>query len=415
MTEDKSKTNRKPPTGRLFYKDYFMTEKQYSLDEIRMRLNELDDQLLSLLSERRKFSIEVAKSKIETAKPVRDAVREQQLLVKLINNGKEKYNLDAQYITKLFHTIIEDSVLLQQSYLQNLANPQLSRKPLARVAFLGSKGSYSHLATREYFSRKNTELIELNCEHFREVTKTVESGHADYGVLPIENTSSGSINEVYDLLQHTTLYIVGELTLPIEHCLVATSDLKLEDLKVLYSHPQPHQQCGEFLSRLKGVKLESCASTADAMQKVQELNRNDVAAIGNASSGKLYGLQAIKGNIANQTENHTRFIIVARKPVEVSTQIPAKTTLIMSTSQQAGSLVETLLVLQRYGINMTKLESRPIMGNPWEEMFYVDLEAHLDSVEMQQSINELMKITKHLKVLGCYPSENVKPTQVKLQ
>lgn len=390
-----------------------MTDKQYSLEEIRLRLNELDDQLLSLFSERRKLSIEVAKSKVETSKPVRDAAREQQLLVKLIHAGKDKYQLDAQYITKLFHTIIEDSVLLQQAYLQNLANPQ-SRKPLARVAFLGSKGSYSHLATREYFSRKNTELIELNCEQFKEVTRTVESGHADYGVLPIENTSSGSINEVYDLLQHTTLYIVGEITQPIEHCLVATKDIRLEDLKVLYSHPQPHQQCSEFLSRLKGVKLETCASTADAMKKVQELNSTDVAAIGNASSGKLYGLQAIQGNIANQTENHTRFIVVARKPVEVSPQIPAKTTLIMSTSQEAGSLVSTLLVLQRYGINMTKLESRPIMGNPWEEMFYVDLEAHLDSEEMQQALVELTRLTRHLKVLGCYPSENVKPTQVKL-
>ncbi len=390
-----------------------MTDKQYSLEEIRLRLNELDDQLLSLFSERRKLSIEVAKSKVETSKPVRDAAREQQLLVKLIHAGKDKYQLDAQYITKLFHTIIEDSVLLQQAYLQNLANPQ-SRKPLARVAFLGSKGSYSHLATREYFSRKNTELIELNCEQFKEVTRTVESGHADYGVLPIENTSSGSINEVYDLLQHTTLYIVGEITQPIEHCLVATKDIRLEDLKVLYSHPQPHQQCSEFLSRLKGVKLETCASTADAMKKVQELNRTDVAAIGNASSGKLYGLQAIQGNIANQTENHTRFIVVARKPVEVSPQITAKTTLIMSTSQEAGSLVSTLLVLQRYGINMTKLESRPIMGNPWEEMFYVDLEAHMDSEEMQQALVELTRLTRHLKVLGCYPSENVKPTQVKL-
>lgn len=198
-----------------------MTDQPISLEEIRLRLNELDDQLLSLLSERRKLSIEVAKSKVQTSKPVRDAVREQQLLVKLISNGQDKYELDAQYITKLFHTIIEDSVLLQQSYLQNLVNPQQSRKPLARVAFLGAKGSYSHLASREYFSRKNTELIELNCEHFKEVTQTVESGHADYGVLPIENTSSGSINEVYDLLQHTTLYIVGELTQPIEHCLVA--------------------------------------------------------------------------------------------------------------------------------------------------------------------------------------------------
>ncbi|MFB9135849.1 prephenate dehydratase [Vibrio olivae] len=391
-----------------------MAQQKYSLEEIRLRLNELDDNLLKLFSERRQLSIEVAKSKVETSKPVRDAEREQQLLVKLINAGHDKYHLDAQYITKLFHTIIEDSVLLQQSYLQNLANPELSRKPLARVAFLGAKGSYSHLASREYFSRKNMELIEVNCGHFKEVASTVESGHADYGVLPIENTSSGSINEVYDLLQHTTLYIVGELTLPIEHCLVATNDIRLEDIKVLYSHPQPHQQCSEFLSRLEGVTLKSCASTADAMKKVKELNRNDVAAIGNASSGKLYGLQSLQSQIANQTENHTRFIVVARKPVEVSSQIPAKTTLIMSTTQHAGSLVETLLVLQRYGINMTKLESRPIMGNPWEEMFYVDLEAQLNSEHMQKALAELTKITKHLKVLGCYPSENVKPTQIKL-
>ncbi|OEF22564.1 prephenate dehydratase [Vibrio rumoiensis] len=392
-----------------------MTQHQYSLEEIRLRLNELDDQLLSIISERRALSIEVAKSKVETSKPVRDAKREQELLVKLINNGKEKYQLDATYITKLFHTIIEDSVLLQQSYLQDLANPQQSRKPLARVAFLGAKGSYSHLASREYFSRKNTELIELNCSHFKEVASTVESGHADFGVLPIENTSSGSINEVYDLLQHTTLYIVGELTLPIEHCLLAPQEMRLEDIKTLYSHPQPHQQCSEFLSRLNGVTLESCASTADAMQKVKDMKQTDVAAIGNSSSGKLYGLQIIKENIANQTENHTRFIVVARKPVEVSTQIPAKTTVIMSTSQETGSLVQTLLVLQRYGINMTKLESRPIMGNPWEEMFYVDLKAHLESQEMQQAIVELTKITRHLKVLGCYPIENIKPTQVKLE
>ena len=390
-----------------------MTDNSLSLNEIRLRLNKLDDQLLALLSERRKLSIEVAKSKVKTAKPVRDAKREQQLLVKLINSGKEKYELDAQYITKLFHTIIEDSVLLQQSYLQELANPQYS-KPLARVAFLGSKGSYSHLATREYFSRKHSELIEINCQHFRDITETVETGHADYGVLPIENTSSGSINEVYDILQHTTLYIVGEITQPIEHSLLATSDVKLEDIKVLYSHPQPHQQCSEFLRHLKDVQLESCVSTADAMKKVLEMNRPDVAAIGSAASGKLYGLQSIKSHIANQTENYTRFIVVARKPIDVSLQIPAKTTLIMSTAQEAGSLVSSLLVLQRYGINMTKLESRPIMGNPWEEMFYVDLQAHLDSPEMQQALSELTKLTTHLKVLGSYPIENVKPTQIKL-
>ena len=170
-----------------------------TLAEIRQALNKLDEQLLQLLAQRRKLSIAVAKSKVKTGKPVRDPVREQQLLVKLITTGNENHQLDAQYITKVFHTIIEDSVLLQQAYLQTLANPQ-HEKPLARVAFLGSKGSYSHLATREYFSRRHTELIELNCEHFKAVAKTVESGQADYGVLPIENTSSGSINEVYDLL-----------------------------------------------------------------------------------------------------------------------------------------------------------------------------------------------------------------------
>ncbi|MGF1764565.1 chorismate mutase [Aliivibrio kagoshimensis] len=387
-----------------------MTEPQYSLDEIRLRLNDIDNELLTLISERRKLSIEVAKSKVETSKPVRDAKREQQLLVKLINNGK-KHNLDAHYITQLFHTIIEDSVLLQQQYLQNLANPQLSRKPIARVAYLGAKGSYSNLASRRYFSKKNTELAELGCENFKEVVKTVESGHAEYGVLPIENTSSGSINEVFDLLQHTTLYIVGEITQSIDHCILTTSDSSLEDITTLYSHPQPLQQCSEFLSRLDSVALKSCVSTADAMVAVKELDSPHVGAIGNASSGKLYGLQSIHGSIANQTENYTRFIVVARKPVEVSEQIPSKTTLIMSTAHDAGSLVESLLVLQKHNININKLESRPILGNPWEEMFYMDLKANIKSDEMKLVIDELTVITKYLKVLGCYPIENVEPVQ----
>ena len=388
-----------------------MTDTHYSLDDIRLRLNDLDNELLTLFSERRKLSLEVAKSKVQTAKPVRDPKREQQLLVKLIKNGKA-FDLDAYYITQLFHTIIEDSVLLQQEYFQNLTNPELSRKPVARVAYLGSKGSYSNLASRRYFSKKNIELAELGCENFREVIKTVESGHADYGVLPIENTSSGSINEVYDLLQHTSLYIVGELTQQIDHCLLTTTDTDLESITTLYSHPQPHEQCSEFLHRLENVELISCSSTADAMIAVKDINSPHVAAIGNSDSGKLYGLQSLITNISNQTDNQTRFIVVARKPVDVSEQIPAKTTLIMSTSQDAGSLVESLLVLRKYGINMSKLESRPIMGNPWEEMFYIDLQAHLKSEAMSAAIEELTSITQYLKVLGCYPIENVTPTDI---
>ncbi|OZS43156.1 prephenate dehydratase [Photobacterium sanguinicancri] len=387
-----------------------MTEQQYSLDDIRKNVSRIDNELLQLLAERRQLSLEVAKSKIETAKPVRDLTREQALLLRLVDAGNA-LQLDPQYVTQIFHTIIEDSVLYQQAYLQKLTNPE-SLQPVARVSFLGSQGSYSHLASRNYFSKKQTKLVEMSCSTFRDVINTVETGNADYGVLPIENTSSGSINEVYDLLQHTSLSIVGEITQPIEHCLLVATDTNLDQITTLYSHPQPHQQCSEYLHTMGNINQEYCSSTAEAMQKVAELQRADVAAIGNASSGEIYGLTAVKSGIANQQENFTRFIVVARKPVEVTSLIPAKTTLIMSTAQKAGSLVECLVVLRNLNINMTKLESRPVIGNPWEEMFYLDVEQNLKSEVMQGALEELTRLTRFIKVLGCYPSENVKPVDI---
>ncbi|MGF1761598.1 prephenate dehydratase [Photobacterium sagamiensis] len=390
-----------------------MTEQRYSLDDIRKNVSRIDNEIIKLLAERRQLSLEVAKSKIETAKPVRDQAREQELLLRLIDVGKAE-QLDSQYITQIFHTIIEDSVLFQQAYLQKLTNPD-SQQPVARVSFLGAKGSYSHLASRNYFSRKQTQLVEISCSTFRDVINVVETGNADYGVLPIENTSSGSINEVYDLLQHTSLSIVGEITQPIEHCLLTAVDTNIAEIDTLYSHPQPHQQCSEYLHSMGNITQEYCSSTAEAMKKVAELKQPNVAAIGNASSGELYGLTPLKNNIANQHENFTRFIVVARKPVEVTPLIPAKTTLIMSTAQKAGSLVECLLVLRNLNINMTKLESRPVIGNPWEEMFYLDVEVNLKSDVMQQALEELTRLTRFIKALGCYPSENVKPTEVEIE
>ncbi|UTM57847.1 prephenate dehydratase [Photobacterium sp. CCB-ST2H9] len=387
-----------------------MTKSYHSLDEIRSEVTRIDNEILALLGERRQLSLEVAKSKIKTTKPVRDLEREQALLIRLIEKGKE-HQLDASYVTQIFHTIIEDSVLFQQAYLQKLTNPD-SLQPVARVSFLGAKGSYSNLASRQYFSRKQTQLVEMSCSSFREVVNVVETGQADYGVLPIENTSSGSINEVYDLLQHTSLSIVGEITQPIEHSLLTAVPSTLEQIDTLYSHPQPHQQCSEFLHNMGEIKQEYTSSTAEAMQQVAELKLPNVAAIGNASSGELYGLTPLKTGIANQHENYTRFIVVARKAVDVTPLIPAKTTLIMSTGQKPGSLVECLLVLRNLNINMAKLESRPVIGNPWEEMFYMDVEANLKADVMQQALKELTGLTRFIKVLGCYPSENVKPAEV---
>nr|WP_086940934.1 prephenate dehydratase [Thaumasiovibrio occultus] len=384
-----------------------MTDAAMPLEQIREEITALDNELVALLARRRKLSIEVAKSKIGTTKPVRDQAREQMLLQRLISEG-QKHQLDGQYVTQIFHTIIEDSVLYQQAYLQQLTNPD-SAQPSVRVSFLGNKGSYSHLATRNYFSRKQTQVVEMNCSSFKDIINQVERGQTDYGVLPIENTSSGSINEVYDLLQHTRLSIVGEITLPIEHCLLTAVDTHLEAIDTLYSHPQPHQQCSEFLHSLGDIKQEYCSSTADAMEVVAQKKLANIAAIGHASSGALYGLQVLKTDIANQDENHTRFIVVARKAVDVTPLVPAKTTLIMSTDQKPGSLVECLLVLRNLNINMAKLESRPVMGNPWEEMFYLDVEGNIKSDTMQQAMDDLTRLTRTIKVLGCYPSENVKP------
>lgn len=239
--------------------------------------------------------------------------------------------------------------------------------------------------------------------------RPVETGQADYAILPIENTSSGSINEVYDLLQHTSLSIVGELTNPINHCVLIAGDSDLSQIETVYSHPQPFQQCSQFLNRFPHWKIEYTESTAAAMEKVAKLNSPKVAALGSEAGGALYGLQVLEHNLANQQQNITRFIVLARKAIDVSEQVPAKTTLIMATGQQSGALVEALLVLRDNGIIMTKLESRPINGNPWEEMFYIDVQANLRADAMQKALRDLAPITRSLKVLGCYPSDTVVP------
>lgn len=380
------------------------------LNEIRKEITLLDQKLLELFSQRRALTLNVAKSKAHQVRPVRDQQREQELLVRLINQGK-KLGLDAHYVTSVFQTIIEDSVLNQQAYLQQLANPNI-QIPTVSVAFLGDKGSYSYLASHRYFSRRAEKIIESGCQNFSEIMQLVESGHVDYGVLPIENTSSGSINEVYDLLQHTNLSIVGEITQPIEHCLLSAVNTSLDKIKTIYAHGQPFAQCSNFLDKQTDIKIEYCDSTADAMARVLELKDETVAVIGSEEGGQLYQLHALEKSIANQSENHSRFILVARKPVDVAEQIPAKTAIILATGQKPGALVDCLVVLKEKGINMCKLESRPIQGRPWEEMFYLDVEANLKNVSLQEAISQLTVMTNFIKVLGCYPVEHINPTSV---
>lgn len=377
---------------------------------IRDKITALDSELLTLLANRRQLSADVAQFKLNTHRPIRDKNRERELLDLLIEKGK-KEGLDGFYISRIFQMIIEDSVLTQQAILQQHLNEVPNKS--ARIAYLGPKGSYSHIASRQYAARHFDTIIDCACQKFDDIFTLVETGQADYGLLPIENTSSGAINDVYDLLQTTSLSIVGEIKIPINHTLLVSTESSIEELQTIYSHPQPFQQCSHYLNQYPHWKIKYCESTAAAMEKVALENSPHVAAIGSEAGGSLYGLQPLANNLANQQINVTRFIVIARKAIDVSEQVPAKTTFLMATGQQAGALVDALVILKQYDIIMTKLESRPINGTPWEEMFYIDVQANLRDINMQKALHDLSQTTRSLKILGCYPSENIVPVELK--
>ncbi|WP_462166545.1 chorismate mutase [Pseudoalteromonas sp. GB43] len=379
-----------------------------TLNALRHDINEIDSDLLVLLAKRRRISHSVVEYKIANNKPIRDEAREQALLEKLISYGKS-LGLDAYYINNVFQTILEDSVLNQQAMLQKSLNPEAMSES-HRVAYLGGQGSYSQLACHKYFSRRPGKVIEMGCSSFEQITGKVESGQADFGLLPIENTSSGSINEVFDLLQHAQVSIVGEVTHSVEHCLLAMPGTELSHINKIFAHPQPFAQCSRFIQGLGDIQHETCDSTFHALQSAVETANS--AAIGSAQAGKNVGLEVIKSGLANQSENHSRFIVVARKPLQVSKQIPTKTSLIMATKQQAGSLADALMIFKHHQINLVKLESRPVPGNPWEEVFYVDLEANLDDLHVKQALEELKEHTQYTRVLGCYQSESLQAVSV---
>lgn len=380
------------------------------LSAIRDKITTLDSELLTLLANRRQLSADVAQFKLNTHRPIRDKNRERELLDLLIEKGKN-VGLDGFYISRIFQMIIEDSVLTQQAILQQHLNATPNES--ARIAYLGPKGSYSHIAARQYAARHFDSFVDCTCQKFDDIFTLVDTGQADYGLLPIENTSSGAINDVYDLLQTTSISIVGEIRIPINHALLTSVDSSTEELQTIYSHPQPFQQCSHYLNQYPNWKIEYCESTAAAMEKVALAQSPLVAAIGSEAGGSLYGLKPLANNLANQQINVTRFIVIARKAIDVSEQVPAKTTFLMATGQQAGALVDALMILKKYDIIMTKLESRPINGTPWEEMFYIDVQANLRDINMQKALHDLSQTTRSLKVLGCYPSENVVPVEVK--
>ncbi|KAF0214945.1 MAG: phospho-2-dehydro-3-deoxyheptonate [Ignavibacteria bacterium] len=384
--------------------------KKKDISQIRENINKVDENLIKLLSKRRDLSKGVILAKENSQSPIRDQKRESDLLNRLIKLGK-KEGLDSHYLTKVFYEIIEDSVRLQQNYIQNKINKDEKRSAVS-ISFQGIEGSYSYLAAQKYFAHSGYALNFVFRKLFSEVVEAAEKGEADYAILPIENTTSGGINEVYDLLLHTTLSIVGEEKFQVKHCLVAIDDIPLNKIKKIYAHHQAAAQCSKFLETIPKAAIEYFADTAMSVQRVAEEGNPYFAAIASEEAAKLYGLKILKTDVANQTENFTRFLIATRKPQKVDSRIPCKTSIVMATSHTPGSLVDALGVFRKYEVNLLKLESRPIIGNPWEEMFYLDFEGNITEEPIQKILDELGHHTRFMKVLGSYPSQELEKTKL---
>lgn len=379
------------------------------MQEIRKKINYIDEQILKLLSERRTLSLEIVKFKNQEKSSIRDREREKELLTRLIETGKS-YGLDAHYISKIFYEIIDDSVKLQNKFVQQIENEN-SLSDVITVAIQGIEGSYSYLASKSFFGSQK-DLVFKKLKTFDEVVESVEDGEAEFAVLPIENTTSGSINEVYDALTSGDLNIIGEEIFQVKHCLVGIEDIPLNQIKKIYAHYQAARQCSKFLKSLPKAEVEYFEDTAKSVEKIKEEGNKYFCAIASKEAAGIFNVSVLKEDIANQQGNFTRFLICSKNPIRVDERIPAKTSLVLATAHQAGSLVQALSVFKEFGINMTKLESRPIIGNPWEEMFYLDFQGNIQEQKVKDLLDEVGKYTRYLKILGCYPAKDFEKTKV---
>ncbi len=372
------------------------------LNDLRREIDGVDDRILELLAERRRLVRGVADRKETSRAAVRAPDREQAILDRLVGAGRER-GLDGRLVSRVFQEILEDSVGLQERLAQEGANGGRAAAAPVRVAFQGVPGAYSHLAARSAFGDEDGAAYE-GLPEFSDVVAAVEGGTASHGVLPVENTTAGSVHPVYDLLLETRLAVVGEIVLRVEHCLIGLEEVPLQSLRRVLSHWQALAQCSRFLAGLPEARRLPWGDTALAVAKVREDGDPAQAAIASEAAARLHGLPVLRRDIADERENLTRFLVLAPSRVRVDPRVPAKTSLLMGTPHRPGSLLEPLSILERHGLNLTKLESRPRRGSPFEYLFYLDFEGNVDEPRVREALDELRRTTSFLRVLGCYPT-----------
>ena len=372
------------------------------LKDYRDQLDRIDGQLVSLFKERMETVKSIADYKKEHNTPVLAAGREREILYRVTGLCGEELQ---EYTKLLYSTLLELSRDYQEDRL-NTEESKLCREILAAaehsgtfpgravVACQGMEGAYSQLACDKMFALP--QIMYFN--RFDGVFRAVEAGMCRYGILPIENSSAGSVTEVYDLMEKYNCKIVRSLKLKIEHCLLAKPGVKLSDIKEVVAHEQALNQCGEFL-KVRGVKITIFSNNAAAAQYVSQSDRTDIAAIASAGCADLYGLHILTDRVSNTDHNYTRFICIS-KNLEIF-EGANRITFVASASHRPGSLYSLLAKFAAKGMNISKLESRPIPGKDFEFRFYFDVEASVHSPDTQKILSQLEK-EDFFTFLGAY-------------
>lgn len=374
------------------------------LNDYRKEIDGVDNELLSLFEKRMRIASEIAAYKKEHDIPVLDGMREKEKLHEIAQSSSDDMR---QYSAQLYSLLFELSRSYQNRILgrsgeladeieRAIKETQPLFPPEAAVACQGVEGAYSQLACERLFKMPNT----FFCSTFEAVFSAIESGFCRYGVIPLENSTAGSVNAVYDLMMKHNFRIVRSVRLKVDHNLLVKPGVKLENVREVYSHEQAVSQCSEFLKGLKNVTVIHCENTAAAAKMVAESDRRDIAAIASRSCAGLYGLDCAANSIQDQGNNFTRFICISKK-LEIYPGAD-RTSLMLVLPHRPGSLYKILSRFNALGINLNKLESRPLPDRNFEFMFYFDLDTSVYSPEFMQLMGEMPDICERFSYLGSY-------------
>lgn len=373
------------------------------LNEIRKEIDEIDAGIVDLYEKRMNLCKNVAEFKIKNNKKVLDKAREEEKIKKVSEFAKNDF--DKKAIEELFtqimaisrkmqYQILAENGLGMDMHFEKLDKLEKSGK---KVVYQGVPGAYSHQAMINYFGE---DVEHYNVATFRDAMEAIKEGKADYGVLPIENSTAGIVNDVYDLLVEYDNYIVDQTDVIVRHALLGTKDSTINDIKVVYSHPQGLMQCQNFLEEHKDWQQIAQPNTAGSAKKVVEENDKSQAAIASVIAGKIYGLKVLEENINRNNENTTRFIIVGNR--KVFEEKASKICISFEISHKSGTLYNILSHFIFNGLNMTKIESRPIKNKTWEYRFFVEFEGLLDEPAVLNALRGVLEEANSVKILGNY-------------